>query len=388
MNARVIVIGAGPMGLAAALESSRRGFDVTVLEKESVGAALRRWGPTRFFSPLGMNVPPSFRDVLGSEMPPDDALLTGPEMIDRVLLPLSSRAPLAGRILTGYQVTAIGRKGLTRLEFPNHPIRRERPFVIVARTSHGEERFEAEVVLDASGGYSIPAFIGYGGLPAAGEDDAQPVLIRHLGALHDRLDSLAAKSILLVGHGHSAANAIVALAGMASQAPGTRITWAVRTMNRRPCAEVADDPLMERKSVVEQANALAEAPPEFLTIERRASIESLARNNGHVDVGLTASRNGSFDAVAAFTGYRPDLSFLSELPLEISPVSEGSARLYRAVSAITDCLSVPSVSADDLSSGEDGFYFIGSKSYGRAPTFLLSTGLHQLNTILERMAQR
>jgi hypothetical protein len=206
--------------------------------------------------------------------------------------------------------------------------------------------------------------------------------------LHDRLDSLAGRRILLVGHGHSAANAIVALAGLASKEPETRITWAVRTMNRRPCAEVVDDPLTERRTVVEQANALAEAPPSFLKVERRASVESLARNNGHVDVSLTAARIGSFDAVAAFTGYRPDLSFLSELPLEISPVSEGSARLYRAISAITDCLSVPSVSADDLSSGEEGFYFIGSKSYGRAPTFLLTTGLQQLNTILERMVRR
>ena len=114
-------------------------------------------------------------------------------------------------------------------------------------------------------------------------------------------------------------------------------------------------------------------------------IESVAQHNGHAVVALTGNRVVEVDYVAAFTGYRPDASFLSELPLEISPVTEGGARLYRAVSNVTDCLMVPSVRRDDLQSGEPGFFFVGSRAYGRGNGFLLKTGLAQLETILDSL---
>jgi hypothetical protein len=156
----------------------------------------------------------------------------------------------------------------------------------------------------------------------------------------------------------------------------------MRSANRRPCEEVMNDPLPERRDVVARANALAEAPPEFLSVERKAMIESVAQNNGHVTVALTGGRTVTADFVAAFTGYRPDGAFLTELTVETSPVTEGGARLYRAISNITDCLAVPQVSPADLESGEPGFYFIGSRGYGRSNGFLLKTGLAQLETIL------
>ena len=153
--------------------------------------------------------------------------------------------------------------------------------------------------------------------------------------------------------------------------------------NRRPCEEVFNDPLPERRSVVERANALAENPPEFLQVERRAMIERVVQTNGHVTIALTGGRNVDADFIAAFTGYRPDGGFLSELTVETSPVTEGGARLYRAISNVTDCLTVPRVKPEDLSSGEPGFFFVGSRSYGRSNGFLLKTGLLQLETILE-----
>jgi hypothetical protein len=161
------------------------------------------------------------------------------------------------------------------------------------------------------------------------------------------------------------------------------VVWAVRSANRRPCEEVMNDPLPERRSVVERANALAEAPPPFLKIERKAMIESVSQHNGHVVVRLTGGRIVEADALAAFTGYRPDSGFLSELAVETSPVTEGGGRLYRAISNITDCLSVPPVKPADLQSGEPGYFFVGSRSYGRSNTFLLQTGLQQLETILQ-----
>jgi hypothetical protein len=374
------------MGIAAAIGAADRGADVTVLEQAEVGASLRSWGPTRFFSPLHMNVSARMRELLGGDMggdmPDPDALLTGPEYVDRVLLPLVEREPLRGRVHTGHAVAAVGRRGLTRTDYAGHPLRAERPFRVLCEN---DATFEADVVLDASGGLTLPRPMGVGGLPPRGESRLSHRPIRTLGELATQLDSLRGKRVLLLGDGHSAANAIGLLAALAQESPSTRIVWATRAANRRPCEEVPNDPLPERRAVVDFANALAEHPPEYLRVERRAMIEAVAQNNGHVDITLTGGRTVQADAIAAFTGYRPDARFLSELTVETSPVTEGGARLYRAISSITDCLSIPAVKPQDLQSGEPGFYFVGSRSYGRSNGFLLRTGLLQLETILANL---
>jgi thioredoxin reductase len=382
---RVAVIGAGPIGLEAALGALERGFDVTVLEKDAVGAGLRRWGPVRLFSPFAMNVSARVKTALGAACPADDALLTGPEMAERVLEPLARLPALAGRVRVGHRVAAIGRARTIRRDLPGHPMRAERPFRLLVETAGGEQVVEADAVLDASGVYDQPAALGAGGIPAPGERTLNGELIRHLGTLDAARPRLAGRDVLLVGHGHSAANA---LAVLAATEPRPRITWAVRSPNRRPCVEVADDPLAERQRVTAAANDMAAEPPPFLKMERRAGVESLRREAGRLAVGLGGGRGGTFDAVIGLTGYRPDLSFLGELALEVSPASEGTARLARALASVTDCLSVPAVSARDLESGEPGFYLVGAKSYGRLPTFLLRTGLQQLETILDGLTSR
>ncbi len=382
---RLLVIGAGPMGLEAALGALERGFDVTVLEKGRVGESLRRWGDTRFFSRLGMNVSARVKRLLGSALPPEDAILTGREMVERVLEPLARSAALRGRVRTGQRVVAVGRARMTRAEMPGHPLRAERPFRLLVETAQGEEAIEAEAVLDASGICDTPAAVGAGGVPARGERAVQGRLVRHLGALEERLPSLAGGDVLLVGHGHSAANAIALFERLS---PAPRVVWATRSPNRRPCVEVAGDPLPERRSAVAHANDLAADPPVFLKVERRASVEAMGAADGHFDVTLTGGRGGRFDAVVGFTGYRPDVSFLSELALEISPVSEGALRLQRAIGNVTDCLTPPRVRPEDLLSGEPGFHLVGFKAYGRLPTFLLQTGQAQLESVLDLVSAR
>jgi|GEM_PF-1345806 len=385
---RVIIVGAGPIGIAAAVSALERGMDVTVLERGAAGEALLEWGETRFFTPLSMNISPSMGTLLGSQAPSPEALLTGSEMVSRVLEPIASSALLRDRILFGHLVTGIGRRGLTRGDLAGHPLRAERPFVVQIATGEGEQTLEADVILDASGGNVTPRAIGTGGLPAAGERAIQQPVIRTLGQLGSSRALLRGSRVLLVGHGHSAANAISVLNDIAEASPGTCITWAVRSANRRPCEEIANDPLPERERVASFANDLAADPPPHLSIERRASIERIDEIDGVLRVALTGSRLVEVDHIVAFTGYKPDSSFLGELPIELSPVTEGGARLYRAISSITDCLSVPKLRTQDLESGEPDFYFIGSRGYGRSKTFLLQTGLSQVEQILDRYAPR
>jgi hypothetical protein len=159
----------------------------------------------------------------------------------------------------------------------------------------------------------------------------------------------------------------------------------VRTLHRRPCEAVANDPLAERERVVRAANDLAENPPPFLRVERRASVESFDSREDGVHVRLSGDREWTCDVVAAFTGFHPGNGIHSELTVETSPVTEGSARLHRAVANVTDCLSVPRLSVRDLESGEPNYWMIGSRSYGRSRTFLLQSGLAQVETILDSL---
>lgn len=380
---RVAVIGAGPVGIAAALGALDRGHDVTVVERGAVGASLLTWGPTRFFTAVAMNATPRMREVLGHDAPGPEEILTGPEYAARVLGPLVEREPLRGRVRTGTRVVAVARRGLTRADYAGHPLRAERPFRLLCEGDGGEEVLEADAVLDCSGGLTVPRPFGAGGLPPLGERSLPAPPIRTLGDLHARQEEVRGGRVLLVGDGHSAANAILVLEELAASAPAPRVVWAVRTPNRRPCEETAHDPLPERRRVAERANALAAAPPEWLRMERRAMIERIDGRN----VTLTGGRVVEADVVAAFTGYRPEGSFLSELEVELSPVTEGGARLYRAVSCATDCLSVPAVTPADLESGEPGYYLAGSRAYGRSRNFLLQTGFAQLETILRGLGE-
>jgi hypothetical protein len=175
------------------------------------------------------------------------------------------------------------------------------------------------------------------------------------------------------------------LADLASEDRDTRVTWAVRSANRRPCAEVACDSLPERQGTVAAANDLASSPPAWLRVERRTAVEEIAPEDEGFAVSLAGSAPFHADAVGAFTGYRPDSSFLKELAVETGAVSEGAARLERALSNVTDCLTVPAVAPIDLETGEPGFFFAGARSYGRARNFLLRTGFAHLSTMLDRI---
>jgi hypothetical protein len=380
---RLIVVGAGPVGLVAAHGAAARGFDVTLLEQGEIGDALRRWGAARLFTPLRMNLPAPLVPLLGARAPSLDALLTGPEFAERVLEPLG-RA-LGDRVRLGRRVRAIGRARMTRGELAGHPLRAERPFRVLVDGPGGEELYEAERVLDASGVYGQPCALGSGGLPARGERALDGRVMRDLGALARRSVQLVGRRTLVVGHGHSAANALGGLAELASAYPDTRIIWAVRAANARPIVEVADDPLPERRRVAARANDLAERPPPWLTVERRASVEALAPDGDALRVTLSSGRELVVDELLALTGYRPDHALTSELAIELAPATEGAGRLARAIGQVSDCLSVPRVAPEDLASGEPGFHLVGQKSYGRARTFLLSTGYAQLEAILERL---
>lgn len=384
---RTVIIGAGPMGFETALRALDRGFEVTMLEAGRIGENMRQWQHVRFFSPFVMNISPRVRQALaGNALPADDAILTGGEFIESVLEPMARLPQLEGKIHCGQRVVSIARAGLGKMGLPNHPLRTERPFRILSEDAEGREKiWETDIVFDASGVYGQPNWAGAAGMPAPGERRHNERIVRHLRDFDgSEFKHYAGKRVLLIGHGHSAAHAIMALNNISQQAPATQVVWAVRTDRTKPILEVPDDPLPERAKIAGAANEIAQKPAPNIRVLRRASLEALLDANSCLKAKLKVWRNiedVEIDEMIALTGYRPNLDMLRELTAEFSGISEGVNGLYRALTNITDCLAKIEVKPQALQTGEPNFFVVGMKSYGRNAGFLLQSGVDQVEAI-------
>src|SRR6202034_4287529 len=95
---KVAVIGAGPVGLAAAAHLVERGLTPIVLEAgPAVGNAVRQWSHVRLFSPWQYNIDKAAKrllDTVGWNSPDPDYYPTGAELIENYLDPLATRTVL------------------------------------------------------------------------------------------------------------------------------------------------------------------------------------------------------------------------------------------------------------------------------------------------------
>ncbi|GAA0545394.1 FAD-dependent oxidoreductase [Actinomadura livida] len=394
----VLVIGAGPVGLAAAAHLAERGLDFRVLEAgPQVGAAISEWGHVRLFSPWRYNTDAAARRLLaptGWTAPDPGHLPTGAELVRDYLVPLADVPELAGRIHTGTRVLAVTRQGIDATRTID---RDQHPLLVRTIDSAGTVRdLTARAVIDASGTWGHRNPLGHSGLPAIGEDQAAPYLA---GPLPDVLgrdrDRFAGRRTLVVGMGHSAANTLLALAELAEQAPGTRISWAVRAASVARLYGGGDaDGLPARGALGTRLKQAVEAGAIDLvrsfTITRFTVPESGPDEPGPVTV-TGGTRDGertiAADTVVAATGFRPDLEMLREIRLDLDPATEAPAELAPMIDPnLHSCGTVPPHGERDLAHPETGFYMAGMKSYGRAPTFLMATGYEQVRSIAAALA--
>ncbi|MEV6867821.1 FAD-dependent oxidoreductase [Streptosporangium subroseum] len=381
----VVVIGAGPVGLAAAAHLAERGLDFLVLEAgQQAGAAVGQWGHVRVFSPWRYNIDAAARRLLQAEgwtAPDPEWLPTGAELITDYLVPLAEHPAIAPRLRLGAKVTAISRLGYDRVRTIG---RDDAPFLI--RLEGGEE-VRATAIVDASGTYASPNVLGASGLPAYGEAQAGD-LVDH--ALPDVLgtdrEAYEGRHVLVVGAGHSAATTLLALA----QLQNTPITWAVRAGTAtRTYGGGGADALPARGALGTGLRALVDSGRvQLLTGFYAHRVEVTANGVRVVSRDPSGAEQAvTVDRIVAATGYRPDHSIASELRLDLDPIL-GSTR---ALAPLIDpnehsCGTVPAHGADELAHPEAGYYAVGVKSYGRAPTFLMATGYEQVRSVVAALA--
>jgi hypothetical protein len=383
----VAVIGAGPVGLAAAAHLIDRGIRPLVFEAgAAVGASMREWGHVRVFSPWEYNVDPVAEAMLqkaGWTAPDPAGYPTGDEIASRYLEPLAALEPIASALHLDARVQAVTKHGVDKLKDAG---RDEAPFELIVDEDGIERRHLARAVIDASGTWTRPNPLGAGGVPAAGErDHAGRIAYGIPDVLGDERARYAGRRVLVVGSGHSAFNAILDLVALRDSEPATEIVWAIR--GGAPGSKYGgggDDQLPARGALGAAVRGLVADGTVVLVggFQTREVVEV----DGRLRVA-DGERVLMADEIIAATGFRPDLQMLGELRLDLDDRVEATRALAPLIDPnLHSCGSVPPHGVDELSHPDAGVYMLGMKSYGRAPTFLLRTGYEQVRSVAAALA--
>lgn len=386
----VAIIGAGPIGLAAAAHLLEREVDVVVFEAgPTVGTAVKAWGHTRLFSPWEYLVDVAagrLLDKVGWHAPDAHKLPFGRELVEEYLLPLAATPELSPRIRYGSSVTDVVRQGMDRTRSSG---RATTPFLLRIRSGQTTTEQLARAVIDTSGTYSTPNGLIATGLAPTGLDSLRKNLSSALpDVLGNDRAQFAGKHTLVVGAGHSAANTLLKLADLANEDVSTAISWAIRGASPIRVYGSQDDELEARGTLGQLVHDLVRQGRVVLLDQ--FEIDDLQPTIDH-RVGVQGRRRGEkvtfdVDQVVNATGFRPNLDMLREIRLALDDVVEAPRALAPLIDPnLHSCGTVYPHGVAELAHPEPNFYIAGMKSYGRAPTFLLLTGYEQVRSIADEL---
>lgn len=379
MTKTVAILGAGPVGLAAAAHVLERGLQPLILERgAAVGHAVRAWGHVPMFSNWRYNIDRAAARRLeqtGWQAPDPEAYPTGADLVAGYLDPLGQS--LAPWLRLGRHVVAVSREGVDKVKDAGRGTAR---FVIETEGVLGEERHFADAVIDATGTWFQPN-PGGAGRPVPGET-SHPRISYGMPDVSGRDRArFVGKRVAVLGGGHSAIGTLIALSALT----GTQATWLSRAKTiTRSLGGGAADQLSARgalgsdmERLVDDGAVRLESGFHLAAVEGGSPIVAVSQDGRRIEI----------DELVIATGFRPDLSIFRELRVALDPALECPPALAPLIDPNQhSCGTVRPHGAAELSHLEPGFYIAGMKSYGRAPTFLMATGHEQVRSIVAEIA--
>ncbi|WHX62942.1 NAD(P)-binding domain-containing protein [Peribacillus frigoritolerans] len=383
----VAIIGGGPVGLAAAAHLLKKGEKFIILEAgDSVGSSMLEWGHVRMFSPWQYNIDKAAKELLenaGWTSPDENALPTGHELVVEYLLPLSNLPEIKEQIILQAKVVGVAKKAHDKLKTGK---RDTVPFQLYVEVNGDTQVIEAKAVIDSSGTWTNPNPILSNGIWTNAERKLHNQIhygIPNFEQLENRYQN---KSIMVIGSGHSAINALLDLATLQQKFTDTKIYWVLR---KKQIHEVyggqENDGLVARGELGIRIQQLVESGR--INILTPFHINGVYPTNDKIAV--VGELDGEeftlsdIDEIVVSTGFRPDTSFLNEIRINLDSAVESIEALAPLIDPnIHSCGTVRPHGEQELRHPEKNFYIVGMKSYGRAPTFLLATGYEQVRSVV------
>ena len=397
----LVIIGAGPIGLEAAVQASEAGFKVSLFEKSGIAQNIQDWGHVKLFTPFGMNTSSGGIQLLtesAATLPSSDALLSGREFAEVYLKPLADLLRKRIAVHENSQIVAISRGDLLKGEAIGSRAAQHSKFRLLVEQNQRESVVSADLIFDCTGVYPHHNWLGTGGIPCPGERCLSKQIEYSLPDLKGpAAKKYHEKTTLVVGSGYSAASTICELATIAKQSPGTKIHWATRSADSQgPISRMDEDQLAGRDELARQANRLATDYDDAIQWHRGCVVEHLQPHAGNGNIVATlrslnepASESTQIEVgqIIAQVGYRPDRSLHEELQIHECYATSGPIKLaaFLLGQQAADCLSVSACEAETLKNPEPDYYLLGSKSYGRNTQFLMQTGYEHITKIIAEL---
>lgn len=382
----VAIIGAGPVGLAAAAHLSERGQSFFLLESgKQVGQHVSQWEHVRLFSPWQYNIDKAAARLLdrhGWRSPNRTKLPTGRELLDQYLLPLAELPEIKSHLILQAKVVAISKKDTDKMKSAH---RDRQPFVIYAEVNGVPQTFEARAVIDASGTWGKPNSIYASGVWTNHEKALASHIYYGIPDVNKTRDRYQNKRIAVIGGGHSAINTLLDLAQLKEEYPDTTLIWMMRKGSvEEAFGGEANDQLEARGELGSRIHELVRT--QQIEVITPVYIQHIKQQNGGITIygeqNDASQEVNDIDEIIVNTGSRPDLSILNELRVDIDQTTESTRTLAPLIDPnLHSCGTVRPHGEKELRHLDKNFYIVGMKSYGRAPTFLMATGYEQVRSI-------
>jgi hypothetical protein len=324
---RIAVLGAGPVGLDAALQARRLGFKVQIYDRGEIAQAwisslhLKLWHPFgQLASATGLES--IRRDHPGHPLPKPLDLITAREFREQYLEPLTMCQELDGLFVPKAQVTSVGRIGFTRSDPVEDPKRKSAPFRLLIKGLDGERFEEADLIFDCSG-LPIPRWLGDGGMPALGERTARSFFVHGFtDILGAQKDQFAGKTVMVVGSGFAAAQLVTELSTLAEQHTATWTVWLSRRPRGAPLPRNSADPSKDRERLAARANHLAtrgDGNVEYHSQTQILGIHSPGQDKGFSVEALVQGKAmvWQVEKLISVAGWRPDPELAAPLHVEL-----------------------------------------------------------------------
>ncbi|MDZ5472332.1 NAD(P)-binding domain-containing protein [Bacillus sp. 31A1R] len=384
----VAIIGGGPVGLAAAAHLVKKGEEFILFEAgRQIGASVLEWGHVRMFSPWQYNIDQVAKELLDAEgwsTPNLEDVPNGSELVNDYLVPLSEIPSIKKRMVLNAKIVGVAKHGLDKLKTSD---RTKRPFDLYVEVDGETTVYQAKAIIDASGTWKNPnPSLSNGIWTKAEKNLSEHITYGIPDVLGDKGTKYSNKTVMVVGSGHSAINTLLDLAKLKATYKDTKIIWVLRKNHVRDVyGGQENDQLPARGKLGIRIQELVET--EAIQILTPFYINQIINNGTKITVEGTLNDTdytvNHIDEMIVATGFRPDTSFLNEVRISLDPALESVEALAPLIDPnIHSCGTVRPHGEEELRQPEEGFYIVGMKSYGRAPTFLLATGYEQVRSVV------